>query len=133
MIAVLQRLDDGQRLRAEAAGKKYGSLLAIGAAYLLVCLATGWSLPCPFHWLTGWDCPGCGATRLVLALAEGNLAAALAANPALFLASPFLAYLVLGEEWLWIRYGRPVSLPGQRWLPMALAAVFLLYGIGRNL
>ena len=29
-------------------------------------------LPCPFKYLTGIDCPGCGFQRSVLALARGN-------------------------------------------------------------
>jgi len=30
-------------------------------------------LPCPFKYLTGIDCPGCGFQRSVLALAQGSL------------------------------------------------------------
>jgi hypothetical protein len=29
-------------------------------------------LPCPFKYITGLDCPGCGFQRAVLALAQGN-------------------------------------------------------------
>jgi hypothetical protein len=29
-------------------------------------------LPCPFKYLTGYDCPGCGFQRSVLALLNGN-------------------------------------------------------------
>ena len=30
-------------------------------------------LPCPFKYLTGTDCPGCGFQRSVIALAHGDL------------------------------------------------------------
>lgn len=30
-------------------------------------------IPCPFKYLTGIDCPGCGFQRSVLALVQGNL------------------------------------------------------------
>jgi hypothetical protein len=30
-------------------------------------------IPCPFKYLTGIDCPGCGFQRSVLALIQGNL------------------------------------------------------------
>ncbi|WP_158798246.1 DUF2752 domain-containing protein [Pedobacter sp. L105] len=29
-------------------------------------------LPCPFKYLTGYDCPGCGFQRALLALFKGN-------------------------------------------------------------
>jgi hypothetical protein len=30
-------------------------------------------LPCPFKYVTGIDCPGCGFQRAVLAMMQGNL------------------------------------------------------------
>ncbi|MFC0515876.1 DUF2752 domain-containing protein [Mucilaginibacter angelicae] len=30
-------------------------------------------LPCPFKYLTGIDCPGCGFQRAVIALMQGNV------------------------------------------------------------
>nr|WP_294791533.1 DUF2752 domain-containing protein [uncultured Mucilaginibacter sp.] len=30
-------------------------------------------LPCPFKYITGLDCPGCGFQRSLLALVQGNL------------------------------------------------------------
>jgi Protein of unknown function (DUF2752) len=38
---------------------------------------------CPFHTLTGWDCPGCGSTRALAALLHGELLRALSLNPLL--------------------------------------------------
>jgi hypothetical protein len=37
-------------------------------------------LGCPFHEVTGLDCPGCGATRAFLSLTHGHLMAALHDN-----------------------------------------------------
>lgn len=36
---------------------------------------------CLFHRLTGWDCPGCGATRSTFALLKGDFLAAWKLNP----------------------------------------------------
>ena len=47
---------------------------------------------CPYRALTGLACPGCGMTRATHFLLRGDLAAAWAHNPLLFLAVP----LVLG-------------------------------------
>lgn len=39
-------------------------------------------LPCPFKYLTGIDCPGCGFQRSLLALLKGNLQLSLKLYPA---------------------------------------------------
>lgn len=50
---------------------------------------------CLFKGLSGHPCPTCGSTRAVLALARGDLKAALAWNPLLILASGVAAGLLL--------------------------------------
>jgi hypothetical protein len=42
----------------------------------------GHLLPCPFKYLTGIDCPGCGFQRSVLALLQGDLKGSLILYPA---------------------------------------------------
>ncbi len=39
-------------------------------------------IPCPFKYLTGIDCPGCGFQRSVVALLRGNLKTSLQLYPA---------------------------------------------------
>ncbi|MER7544196.1 DUF2752 domain-containing protein [Actinomadura sp.] len=48
---------------------------------------------CPFLALTGYYCPGCGATRLVYALTHGDAGTAFGLNPLLFALLPVLGYL----------------------------------------
>jgi len=45
---------------------------------------------CMFRAVTGWHCPGCGATRCCSALLHGDLAQAFAYNPLFMVASPLL-------------------------------------------
>ena len=68
-------------------------LLSAGLGYALWVRLTGLALPCPFRAATGLLCPGCGATRLCLALLRGDFAAAWRANPVLLLLLPVLAAL----------------------------------------
>lgn len=62
-----------------------GELLLVALAALLVYLTT--SAPttsllfCPFRWLTGWPCPGCGMTRAFGALVQGQWERALSLHP----------------------------------------------------
>jgi L-lactate permease len=44
-------------------------------------------IPCPFKYLTGIDCPGCGFQRSLFALIKGNLSSSLHLYPATI---PFL-------------------------------------------
>ncbi|MGD9792937.1 MAG: DUF2752 domain-containing protein [Acidimicrobiia bacterium] len=55
------------------------------------------SPPCPFHGLTGWWCPLCGATRAVHALVQGDIDRALSFNAFVITAAPVL--LVLWAMW----------------------------------
>jgi hypothetical protein len=51
----------------------------------LAWLGSGLPVPqCAFHAITGCPCPACGATRCVLSLLHGHIAAAAAWNPLAF-------------------------------------------------
>lgn len=106
-------------------------VLVAGLAYLVFVAATGLSLPCPIHFATGLACPGCGITRFFLALADGDIGAAWAANPALFFVAPPLFIYLLLDEYLFIRTGKGREMP--RWLGICLIGGLLLFMIGRNL
>jgi hypothetical protein len=60
-------------------------------------LSVGWLqnhlLPCPFKYITGIDCPGCGFQRSVIALVQGNLHQSLQLYPA---AIPLLLFFAYG-------------------------------------
>ena len=77
----------------------YGWCLALGTVYLVWLLLTGIRIPCPFYELTGLPCPGCGTTRMFLALFRLDLPAAFAYNPPMFLAF-FLWNAVALALWL---------------------------------
>lgn len=103
------------------------------AAVLFFCLARmGIGIGCPFHKLTGLQCPGCGNSRAAMALLRLDFGASFAYNP-LFL--PQVGYIV------WVYFISCVSyLKGERFtyapplpvLDIALLVVFVLWGILRN-
>jgi len=73
---------------------------------------------CGFHWLTGRDCPFCGLTRALFALAKGRWSQAIHFNALSPLGFTMLFALILDAAWLtrlW-RFG---------------IAAFAVYGIGR--
>jgi len=51
-------------------------------------------IPCPFHFITGLHCPGCGSQRALHQLVHFNIFGAFRYNPLLVLSLPILIYSV---------------------------------------
>jgi hypothetical protein len=113
--------------------------VAVGAAGLLVRdidpAAPGSHFPsCAFHSATGLWCPGCGLTRGVHALLNGDVGAAFASN--IFTPIAIIAIVWLLISWTRLAWGRPAPrLPhgAERWLMFGGPAVVFAYGLLRNL
>jgi len=73
--------------------------LLITVAVLVAYLALVFVLPmkCPFLWLAGISCPGCGITRALVSLCKLDFAAAWYYNPVIFYLVPAAPVLVLAE------------------------------------
>jgi len=55
---------------------------------------------CGFHWLTGKDCPLCGLTRALFALAKGHWSQAISFNALSPVGFTMLFALILNTGWL---------------------------------
>ena len=78
--------------------------------------------------LTGLQCPGCGVTRMCLALLRLDVSGAWKANPVLLLLLPLLGGL--------LGYRAVVYVPTARWETLVwsgMAGVLLLWGVWRNI
>lgn len=51
--------------------------------------------PCPFYYITGLYCPGCGSSRALHQLLHGNFLKALDLNPFMVISIPFVLYLLI--------------------------------------
>lgn len=116
--------------------KATGALLAIGllGIYYFFDPNQHFFPKCPFLWLTGFKCPGCGAQRAVHQLLHGNLIEAFHANALFVIAWPYVLFGLVLEYNQW---GKTQIALRRRWYGyhatfVALATV-LLFGIARNL
>ncbi|HEX8399196.1 MAG TPA: DUF2752 domain-containing protein [Pyrinomonadaceae bacterium] len=95
--------------------------------------SSGWFPQCPFYALTGLSCPGCGATRGMHRLLNGDWLAALDYNALLVLFVPMIIYFVLNLVSVAAR-GRTLGIgklpPAGIW---AFAIILLVFGVLRNL
>lgn len=95
--------------------------------------ANSWYPGCTFQRVTGWHCPGCGATRCCHALVHGDFAQAVAWNPLFVLLLPILllsAFQIGYTMWT----GQPA--PGRRmpgWAVKCLVGVLIVFWIARNI
>lgn len=111
------------------AGKKLTVLGGVGFAgliYLKVWLPlTGVGVPCVFRELTGFLCPGCGITRLCLALIDIDLYQAFRFNMLVFLLVPmYVIYLLMSRK----GWKKTSSM-----MMGAMVVITLLFGILRNI
>lgn len=87
---------------------------------------------CPFRFMTGIDCPMCGATRSAISLTYGDVSAAIDHNAlfvVLLLPAAAIAWLIWLREGL---NGRPAPEP-PRWLAPVVGGVLMVWWVFRLL
>ena len=60
-----------------------------------------WFFKCPFHLITGLQCPGCGSQRAIHCLLHGDMMEALRFNAFIVVIIPFFLLMAVGE---WYNY-----------------------------
>ncbi|EFM08575.1 hypothetical protein PaecuDRAFT_4586 [Paenibacillus curdlanolyticus YK9] len=105
----------------------WGSSFVVGGLlYLKVWLPlTGLGIPCLFHELTGFYCPGCGVTRAAKALLALDMEQAFRYNSLIFALLPlYLAYFIANKKQLQ---------PASKLLMAAMLTLTISFGILRNI
>lgn len=114
--------------------------LAIVAGIGLLCVyfafspaECGWFPKCTFKLLTGWDCPSCGAQRAIHAALHGNFRIALAYNPFMVVAMPYLAAAAIASvfkgnvaDWIYSHLLNRTAL-------LVYIALYCLWAVVRNM
>lgn len=107
-------------------------LLTLGSLYGIFVWRTGPAIPCLFWYVTGYLCPGCGVTRMCVALLHLDFGTAYASHPMLFMLSPFLT-LVFGKYILdYINKGTWLMNRLQTGILCISIGLLLVYNVIRN-
>ncbi len=78
--------------------KRDAIVLLLGVLYAAFIKLTNIMVPCPIRKVTGWKCPGCGITRMCMALLSFDFGEAWRQNAFLCVAAPVVAYLIVKND-----------------------------------
>lgn len=107
-------------------------LAALVTLYGLFDPATSPFPRCPFHALTGFDCPGCGSQRAIHSLLHLDVAAAWRYNALLVISLPFVAGMLFAGMFR-TRYPRFYNAMNSRQVILTSLAVILGWSMLRNI
>lgn len=108
-------------------------LLFSGLIYTYGALRWGWWLPCVFNWITGLKCPGCGVSRMCMALLRLDFRRAFYWNPAVLFCMPLLLW-IMGSLCLRYVYTGTLKLKqSHERLCWIMAGILVIFGFLRNL
>lgn len=102
----MKKLDLEQKRRLKKLLVLVGAALGIGFGYMLFAQLTGRGIPCVFHMITGLQCPGCGISRMFMALARGDILMAARYNLLVLCLLPFGALLACLKARQYVRTGQ---------------------------
>lgn len=92
-------------------------------------------IPCIFHELTGYQCPGCGITRALFSLLQGDIKKAFSYNQLIFFLAPFIIAYFIYTNYIYI-LGKKQSKKAQTIITIIstiLIIITIAYGIIRNI
>lgn len=113
---------------------RIGWLLGAGLFYIFLCTVAGRPLiPCLFHEVTGLYCPGCGVSRMCLALFRLDFQAAFLANPVILMLLPAGLIIALQMMVRYVKTGTHLPTRTQTVIIYFMISILLLFGLLRNL
>ena len=108
-------------------------VLSIGIAYALIYHFTGFGLKCPIKTLTGFSCPGCGVTRMSVAILKLDFVSAFHYNPVLLCLLPVIIVIKAERSYRFIKYGEVKTSKIETSIIYAMLICLLIFGVLRNI
>lgn len=125
------------RLKREL--KKLIIILLVGFCYYLFVRFMGFGLVCMFNAVTGLVfpgglmCPGCGITRMVMAIIRLDFYTAIKSNSFLFVTGPVLIGVLLANEIKYVKTGSRQLSKVNRCILIAETVLMFVFCITRNI
>lgn len=89
-------------------------------------------IPCIFHKITNYYCPGCGITRAIFSLISLDIKAAIEYNLLILLVFPFVGYYIIIKIKNWINFKNDYNCVFSNKFWNFLLIVTVMFGILRN-
>lgn len=106
---------------------------AFGLGYGIWVWKTGLAMPCLFRSITGFRCPGCGMTRMCVALLHLDFESAFHYNQVLFFLMPVLGIIFLIDAVGYVKTGRWSAGRIQNYIFYASIIAMVAFGVLRNI
>lgn len=94
---------------------------------------SSWKLHCPSKFITGIDCPACGAQRALHACLHGDIGSAWHYNPFLFIGFPYLLLALWGNLTFLPGYCRACRIAHSKVMAYGYIIFFFAWWVIRNL
>lgn len=124
--------EEGKKNRTLHLAKMVSILLAAGLVYYAFVTLTGLYIPCMFRLVTGWKCPGCGISHMLVHMLRFEFAAAFAENPFSFVLLPLLLCYGIYRAVRYIFHGDRSYRPWENTAALVTVVAAILFGIFRN-
>lgn len=90
-------------------------------------------IPCLFHKFTGLLCPGCGITRMILAILHLDFKSAFQYNQVVFIFSPIILYFIIRLYISWLKSENYKLSLIENIVVYIMLTILLIFGIIRNI
>ena len=126
-------MDTMQKIRFKQKLKPVMVFGLLGFGYYIWLLLTDLKIPCIFYKVTGYLCPGCGITRMIMSALRFDFESAIKYNPSLFFILPFLGIAYFVEAYRYIKSGKNDKTVFSIVIIYSSCIVLLVYSIVRNI
>lgn len=109
------------------------SVIVIGKIAVSIISTLHIGIPCAFFQITGLKCPGCGNTRAIISLYNGNIAMAMKYNFLIFAELLYIIWFVSCIAVNYIKSGKYSAYVKPGYVHVIMLIIVLIWGIVRNI